>query len=85
MPTAYYLINCMQSVGFGAYIPHVILSPGKVLFHLSPKLFGCIFYLHILGPGGDKLDPRSLIVFFLGILVLRRDTSVIPLNFAIIF
>lgn len=83
--TASYLINCMPSVGLGAYIPHIILSPGKVLFHLSPKLFGCIFYFHILGPGGDRLDPRSLNVFFLGTLVLRRDTSVIPLLFAIIF
>ena len=34
--------------------------------HLPPKIFGYVCYVHILGPGSDKLDPRSIKFVFLG-------------------
>ena len=43
-----------------------MLSPDAPLFHLPPKIFGCVHYVHILGPGSDKLDPRSIKCVFLG-------------------
>jgi hypothetical protein len=30
------------------------------------KVFGCVCYVHNLGPGYDKLDPRSMKFVFLG-------------------
>ena len=27
---------------------------------LKPKVFGCITYVHVLGPGHDKLAPRAI-------------------------
>ena len=43
-----------------------MLSPNAPLFHLPPKIFGSMCYVLILGPGSDKLDPRSIKCVFLG-------------------
>ena len=56
----------MSSTVLGAQIPYTVLSLDAPLFHLPPKIFGCVCYVHILGPGSDKLDPRSIKCVFLG-------------------
>ena len=63
---AYHLINRMPSTVLGGQIPYTVLSPGTPLFHLPPKIFGCVCYVHLLGRGSDKLDPRSIKCVFLG-------------------
>ena len=63
--TACYLINSMPSTILGGQIPYAVLSPDAPLFHLPPKIFGCVCYVHILGPRSDKLDPRSIKCVFL--------------------
>ena len=64
--TACYLINRMSSAILGGQIPYTVLSPNAPLFHLPPKIFSCVCYVHILGLGSDKLDPRSIKCVFLG-------------------
>ena len=64
--TACHLINRMPSTVLGGQIPYTVLSLDAPLFHLPPKIFGCVCYVHILGLGSDKLDPRSIKCVFLG-------------------
>ena len=64
--TAYHLINRMPSIVLGGQILYIVLSLDAPLFHLPRKIFGCVCYVHILGPGSDKLDPRSIKCVFLG-------------------
>ena len=64
--TTYHLINRISSIVLGGRMPNSVLSPDAPLFHLPPKIFGCVRYVHILGPGSDKLDPRSIKCVFLG-------------------
>ena len=78
---AYHLINHVPSTVLGGQIPYIMLSPNAHLFHLPPKIFGCVCYVHILG---DKLDPRSIKCVFLGILIVKRDTDVTHLLIIII-
>ena len=52
--TACHLINHMPSTILGGQIPYTVLSPNAPLFHLPPKIFGCVCYVHILGPGSDS-------------------------------
>ena len=56
----------MPSTVLGGQIPYTVLPPDAPLFHLPPKIFGCVCYVHILGPGSDKLYPRSIKCVFLG-------------------
>ena len=56
----------MPSTALGGQIPYTVLSPNAPLFPLPPKIFSCVCYVHILGPGSDKLDPRSIKCVFLG-------------------
>ena len=56
----------MPSTALGGQIPYTVLSPDAPLFHLPPKIFGFVCYVHILGPGSDKLDPRFIKCVFLG-------------------
>lgn len=30
-----------------------------VPFVLTPRVFSCVCFVHLLGPGGEKLDPKS--------------------------
>ena len=64
--TACYLINRMPSTVLGGRIPYTVLSPDAPLFHLPPKIFGCVCYIHILGPMSDKLNPKSIKCVFFG-------------------
>ena len=63
---ACHLINRRPSTVLGGQIPYTVLSPDAPLFHLTPKIFGCVCYVHIIGLGSDKLDPRSIKCVFLG-------------------
>ena len=63
--TICHMINRMPSTILGGQIPYIMLSPDEPLFHLPPKIVGCVYYVHILGPGSDKLDPRSIKCIFL--------------------
>ena len=74
----------MPSIVLGGQIPYTVLSPNASLFHQPPKIFSWVCYVHILGLGSDKLIPDPLNVFFLGILVLRKDTDITHLLFSVI-
>ena len=63
---ACHLINRMPSTILGGQIAYTMLSPDAPLFRLPPKIFGCVCYVHILGPRSDKLDSRSIKCVFLG-------------------
>ena len=53
-------------------IPHSILLPTQPLFYLPPHVFGCIFFVHILTPGQDKLSAKATKRVFLGYSRLQR-------------
>ena len=53
--TACDLINRMPSTILGGQILYTVLSPDAPLFHLPPKIFGCVCYVHIVGPGVTNL------------------------------
>ena len=40
--TVCHLINCMPSTVLGGQIPYSVLSLDAPLFHLPPKIFGCV-------------------------------------------
>ena len=45
--TAYHLINRIPSTILGGQIPYTVLFPDVPLFHLAPKIFGCVCYAYI--------------------------------------
>ena len=46
--------------------PHATLFPTTPPFPVPPRVFGCVCFVHQLGPGTDKLDPRAIKCVFLG-------------------
>jgi hypothetical protein len=64
--TACYLINRMPSSVLDGVSPRSLLYPSSSPFSLPLKVFGCVCYVHNLGPGFDKLDPRATKCVFLG-------------------
>ena len=54
--TACFLINRMPSSSLENQILHSIIFPHDPLFHISPKVFGCICFVHDLSPSLDKLS-----------------------------
>jgi transposase InsO family protein len=63
---ANYLINQMHSSVLDGASPHSLLYSSSPPFALPLKVFGCVCYVHNLGPGYDKLDPCSTKCVFLG-------------------
>ena len=47
---ACYLINRMPSSVLRDQIPHYVLLPNQPLFGLTPCVFGCVCFVHILTP-----------------------------------
>ena len=47
-------------------IPHSLLFPDQPLYFLSPRVFGCTCFVHILTPGQDKLSAKATKCIFLG-------------------
>ena len=70
--TACYLITRMSSYVLHDQIPHSILLPNQPLFCLSPRVFGCVCFVHILTPGQDKLLAKATKCVFLGYSHLQR-------------
>ena len=64
--TACYLINRMPSSVLKGATPHSFLFPSEPLFHLPPRIFGCVCYIRDHRPGLSKLDARSLKCIFVG-------------------
>ena len=69
---ACYLINCMPSSVLDDQIPHFIIFPNQSLSCLLPHVFGCVFFVHILTPGLDKLSDKATQCLFLGYSRLQR-------------
>ena len=64
--TTYYLINRLPFSVIHEQIPWQMLYPNDELFDLPPKTFGCVAFVHLLGPGRDKLAPRAIKCVFFG-------------------
>ena len=64
--TAGFLINRMPSSSVEDQIPIQILHPEAPLFPIPPKVFGCVCFVHKLGPDRDKLAAQSIKCVFLG-------------------
>ena len=71
--TACYLINRMPSSVSHDQIPHSLLFPGQPLYFLSPCVFGCMCFVHILTLGQDKLSTRATKCIFLGYSRLQKS------------
>ena len=67
-----YLINRMPSSVFHDQIPHSILFPNQPLFCLPPRVFGCVYFVHILTHEQDKLSAKATKCAFLGYSRLQR-------------
>ncbi|RVW33465.1 Retrovirus-related Pol polyprotein from transposon RE2 [Vitis vinifera] len=70
--TACYLINHMPSSVLHDQIPHSFLFPDQPLYFLSPRVFGCTCFVHILTPGQDKLSAKAMKCLFLGYSRLQK-------------
>ena len=70
--SACYLINCMSSSVLYDQIPHSVLLPNQPLFCFSPLVFGCVYFVHILTPGQDKLSAKATKCVFLRYSRLQR-------------
>lgn len=61
-----YLINHMTSSIPNNKSSFSLLYPGEPSFSLTPRVFGCIAFVHVLTPSQDKLSPHSVKCIFLG-------------------
>ena len=61
-----YMINRFPTPVLKGKSPVQILMPNSPLFHIEPKVFGCLCFVHILGPSRDKLSAQSTRCIFLG-------------------
>ena len=61
-----YLINRMSSSILDGTSHHSLLYPSSSPFSLPLKVFGCVCYVHNLGPELDKFDHRATKCVFLG-------------------
>ena len=53
-------------------IPHSVLLPNQPLFCLSPRVFSCVCFVHILTPGQEKHSAKATKCVFLGYPCLQR-------------
>jgi hypothetical protein len=70
--TACYLINRMPSPVLHNEVPVSLLFPSQPKYYLSPRIFGCTCFVHILTPGKDKLTAKSFKCVFLGYSRLKK-------------
>ena len=71
-----FLINRMPSSSLNHKVPFLILFPYNPLFHSSPRVFGCVCFVHDMSPRLDKLSARSLKCVFLGYSRLQKGIDV---------
>ena len=69
---ACYFINRMSSSVLHDQIPHSVLLPNQPLFCLTPRVFGCACFIHILTHGQDKLSTKETKCVFFGYSRLQR-------------
>ncbi|RDY13118.1 hypothetical protein CR513_02010, partial [Mucuna pruriens] len=70
--TACFLINRMPSASLENQIPHSILFPKDKMYHVPPKVFGCVCFVHDVSLGRDKLSARAIKCVFLGYSRLQK-------------
>ena len=58
--TACYLINRVPSSVLHSQTPFSTLYKDKTMFEFTLRVFGCLCFVHVLGTGHDKLDPRAI-------------------------
>ena len=63
---ACYLINKMPSLVINNPFPISCLSHDAILFHITPYIFCCTCFEHVLGMDLDKLSPCTIRCIFLG-------------------
>ncbi|RDX85041.1 hypothetical protein CR513_33823, partial [Mucuna pruriens] len=63
--TVCFLINRMPSASLVNQISHSILFPKDKLYHVPPKIFGCVCFVHDVSLGRDKLFARAIKYVFL--------------------
>ncbi|XP_049936458.1 retrovirus-related Pol polyprotein from transposon RE1 isoform X4 [Nymphaea colorata] len=64
--TSVYLINRMPSRGLKGRTPYSMLPGSSQPFHLPPRVFGCVCFIHNHIPNVKKLYPKSIKGIFLG-------------------
>jgi len=62
----------MPSSSLNHKVSFSILFPNNPLFHTSPRVFGCVCFVHDVSPELDKLSARSLKCVFLGYSRLQK-------------
>ncbi|KAJ9552767.1 hypothetical protein OSB04_016812 [Centaurea solstitialis] len=71
--TAAYLINRMPTPVLHNKSPFSVLFPKGTPFPLTPRIFGCVAYVHDHRPQLTKLDPRAIRCVFLGYSRVQKD------------
>ena len=51
---------------------HLVIFPSEPLYHVSPKVFGCTFFVHDVSPNLDKLSTKVIECVFLGFSHLQK-------------
>ena len=62
----------MASSIFHDQISYSIIFPNQPLFCFPPRVFGCVYFVHILTPGQDKLSSKATKCVFLDYSRLQR-------------
>ena len=70
--TACFLINRMPFSSLNYKVHVSILFLDNPLFHIPPRIFGCVCFVHDLSLGLDKLSSRALKCVFLGYSRLQK-------------
>ena len=57
---ACYLINRMSSSVLHDQFPHFVLLPSQPVFCLPPRVFGSVYFVHILTTGHEKVSAKAM-------------------------
>ena len=75
LSVAAYLINCVPSSSLNFQTPFEVLHSTvttPTALNLSPRIFGCVAFVHLPKPLRDKLEPRALRCVFVGYASLQK-------------
>jgi len=79
--TACHLINRMPSNILNHKSLFSLLYPTCSLFPLTPRVFGCVAFVHVLDLGQDKLSPQAHKCIFLGYSLTQKGNYCYSLEF----
>ena len=79
--SACHLINHMPSNILNHKSLFSLLYPTRSLFPLTPRVFGCVAFVHVLDPGQDKLSPQAHKCIFLGYSLTQKGNYCYSLEF----